>query len=315
VNNSPAVTVVIPTHNRRDLLLRTLNSVLAQSDVVTRVVVVDDGGEDGTTDALRELASEHVRVIRHERSKGVSAARNSGLAIVATPWVAFVDDDDLWAPEKLSAQIIAVQDDPAARWSCVGALHVDSALRVVLHAPAPASGDVSGELLQSNVVPGGGSGLLVATTLAREVGGFDESISILADWDFNLRVSLRSPVAAVRRPLLAYYVHSDSMYHNPAGVMRELLYLQNKHCALVDGRAFRFDRGSWAVDLSLMAHRLGDDATARSLIRQAGIKPVARAVVQRLLGQVRRVSGVPQREPPQLVPSDEPAPPWLNQHA
>ncbi len=95
------MTVVVPTHNRPQLLLRTLATVLHQEDVPVEVVVVDDGGAARATDAIAAQGLTGVRVIRHERSKGVSAARNAGLATVRTPWVAFVDDDDLWAPRHL----------------------------------------------------------------------------------------------------------------------------------------------------------------------------------------------------------------------
>ena len=227
--DSQTVTVVIPTHNRRRLLLRTMDSVLGQRDVAVRVVVVDDGGSDGTADAVRDMGREPVTLLRHERSKGVSAARNAGLAMAETQWVAFVDDDDLWAPDKISAQLAVLAADPSAGWSCVGAVRVDSDLRVVSHHAPPASGLIADELLRRNSIPGGGSGTVVLTTLAREIGGFDERISIVADWDFYLRLSLQSPIATVNRPLLAQYVHPDSMYFDPTGMIRELFYLEEKY--------------------------------------------------------------------------------------
>jgi glycosyltransferase involved in cell wall biosynthesis len=292
VDDRPAVTVVVPTHNRRRLLLRTLDSVLHQSDVRLEVVVVDDGGTDGTTEALHALRCADLRVIRNERSQGVSAARNVGLAAVRTPWVAFVDDDDLWAPDKLAAQFTALAAHPDARWSCVSAVRVDSTLQVISPWRAPASGDVSQLLLTRNVIPGGGSGVLADADLARQVGGFDERISILADWDFYLRLSLRSPVASVEPPLVAYYVHSDSMFHDPAGLLRELLYLERRHRDLVDGRSFRFDRAVWFVLLARVAHRLGDHGGAVKYLlegaRQGAAAPMARKLLPRVRRRVRR---------------------------
>jgi glycosyltransferase involved in cell wall biosynthesis len=231
-------------------------------------------------------------VIRHERSQGVSAARNAGLAAVTTPWVAFLDDDDLWAPGKLAAQHTALAAHPDARWSCVSAVRVDSTLRVISPWRAPASGDVSHLLLARNVIPGGGSGVLADAELAREVGGFDERISILADWDFYLRLSLRSPVASVEPPLVAYYIHSDSMFHDPAGLLRELWYLERKHRDLDDGRSFRFDRATWFVLLARVAHRLGDHGSVgRYLVegaRQGAAAPIARKLLPRVRRRVRR---------------------------
>ena len=280
-----SVTVVIPTKDRQDLLLRALGSVLQQRDVDVDVVVVDDGGTDGTAESVRGLGLPQVRLLRRERSQGVSRARNAGLAAVTTPWVAFLDDDDVWAPTKLSAQLHEIAREPGALWSCVGALHVDRSLRVVRCPVPPSSGDLSDDLRHRPAVPGGGSGVLVETALAREVGGFDEGLSILADWDFYLRLSLSSPVASVPEPLLGYYVHSDSMYHDPLGVARELSVLRDKHAALDGG--FRPDLAQWFVRLMRMAQSLGDQRAAARLLRlglrQAGLLPVARELRQRIV--------------------------------
>ena len=148
MDDAPAVTVVIPTRNRRDLLLRTLDSALSQRGVDVVVVIVDDGGNDGTADAVRALHGHNVRLIRHEVSMGVSAARNVGLAVAETPWIAFVDDDDIWAPDKLQAQVHAIAVNGAAEWSCVGAVHIDSTMSILGMHEALSSGDLSSRLLR-----------------------------------------------------------------------------------------------------------------------------------------------------------------------
>jgi glycosyltransferase involved in cell wall biosynthesis len=271
MNSGPLVTVVIPTHNRRALLLRTLDSVMRQQIASLTIVVVDDGGTDDTPRAVEELQSSRIFMLRHNSSKGVSAARNAGLALATTPYVAFVDDDDLWAPDKLASQLAALADHSAARWSCAGALHVDSSLTVRWHARPPRSEWVTRELLERNAIPGGGSGVIVETELAREIGGFDEGISILADWDFYLRLALKSPVAVVDRPLVAYYVHADSMYHNPRGVLRELSYMETKYEQLLGSGVLVVNRGRWYVLLFRIARRAGDRGLAFQLVTKAAM--------------------------------------------
>jgi glycosyltransferase involved in cell wall biosynthesis len=286
------VTVVIPTHDRRRLVLRALDSVLRQRDIAPEIVVVDDGGTDGTAEALRDLHLPQVRVIRHPRSTGVSGARNAGLAEVSTPWVAFLDDDDVWAPDKLRSQFRSLDQMPDASWSCVGAMHVDRDLRVQSYSPAPPSGHIRNELLRHPAIPGGGSGVLVDTEAARRGGGFDEGLSILADWDFYLRLSAHSPIASVDEPLLAYCVHPDSMYHDPTGVVREISYLRHKHCSAPDGGSFAPDLAHWHVRLARMAHQLGDRRTAVRLLRagmaEVGILPVGRQLLRRLARKAQR---------------------------
>jgi len=263
-----AVTVVIPTHNRRHLLPRTLNSVLQQHGVDVEVIVVDDGSSDGTAEAVTALDVSNVRLVRHEQSKGVAAARNAGLELARTPWIAFVDDDDIWAPDKLRAQLAEITANPSAAWSCVGAVHLDPELNVLFYDPPADSGDVSSLLMCGNGVPGGGSGVLTSTDLARQVGAFDEAMSILADWDFYLRLSLRSSVAAVTRPLLGYYIHLDSMYHDPRGIISEFKYLEEKYAPWPDVR-LRIDYPTWYLRFVRMETRKGNGRAARALLRES----------------------------------------------
>jgi glycosyltransferase involved in cell wall biosynthesis len=309
VSADPATTVVIPTHNRRTLLSRALDSVIRQRDTALEVVVVDDGGTDGTAEAVRALDRDDVRVVRHEQSKGVSAARNAGLAETRTPWVAFLDDDDLWAPDKLSAQLARLAQVPGARWSCVGAVNVNSGLHVMRHVHPPASGNVAELMLRQQAVPAGGSGVVVETALARAIGGFDERLSIAADWDLYLRLGLCCPMAAVDRPLVAYYVHMDSMYYNPEELLRELRYMERKHEDLPDGRSFAFNHAGWSLRLAGMAYRLGDARASWRLIRRAARDSGPTSLGRELLDRLRqRASG------PRELPFQEPVSEWLDRY-
>ncbi|MGY1711370.1 glycosyltransferase family 2 protein [Geodermatophilus sp. SYSU D00758] len=309
--NGPAqVTVVIPTHNRRRLVLRTLDSVVHQQDVDLHVVVVVDGGTDGTADAVRTRSLGSVEVVEHTPARGVSAARNTGLARADTPWVAFVDDDDLWAPGKLRAQLDALGRSPGAGWSCGSAVHLDAKLCIRATDEAPASGDVSHLLLERQPIPGGGSGVLVDTALARRVGGFDERISILADWDFYLRLSLESPLAAVDEYLVGYYVHQDSMFHDPRGILRELHYMREKYPAGDGGRPFRVDPAAWYVALARMAYRSGDRREAANFLGRGLVGMGVRGTARKARGALRRRRGE--------VPNDGrgvPRPAWLSRYA
>jgi glycosyltransferase involved in cell wall biosynthesis len=227
----PTVTVVIPTKDRFDTLLTTLSCVLAQRDVEVRVVVVEDGGSDGTMTRLQDT-DPRVRALRHPRSLGVAQARNTGLAEVRTFWVAFVDDDDLWAPDKLHHQLQALAAQPQCRWACSAAAVFSGAGRILGIHTVPQQPDVSVALLRANVVPGGGSAVLAETTLLREVGGFDTSLSNLADWDCWLRLAQRSPLARVAAVDVAYRRHSTSMVHAVERSERELEQLRATHAEL-----------------------------------------------------------------------------------
>ena len=159
------VTVVIPTRDRLPLLLRTLGTVLGQEDVDLSVVVVDEASSDGTA-AFGGSGDPRVRTLRHERPEGVARARNHGVRTATTPWVAFVDDDDLWAPRKLRDQLGAIGRDGDAPGPA-SAVSVDPDLRIVRHSPVPRERDVADHILCYNHIPGGGSGVLVDRARAR----------------------------------------------------------------------------------------------------------------------------------------------------
>jgi glycosyltransferase involved in cell wall biosynthesis len=222
------VTVVVPTHNRLGLLRRTLASVLAQRDVEVRVVVVDDGSEDGTAEAIARAADDRVQVLRNDPSIGVARARNRGLEEVRSGWVAFLDDDDLWAPDKLASQVAAAEAVPGARWVCAGAVTVDEDLRVLAAMHPPPSGPLPA-VLTKNRIPGGASGTLVRTELARSVGGFDPGLSNIADWEFWIKLALESPVASVDRPLTAYLRHTATLSGDPTGVHEEFERIRQRY--------------------------------------------------------------------------------------
>jgi glycosyltransferase involved in cell wall biosynthesis len=262
------VTVIIPTHNRRVMLKRTLHSVLAQRDVDLLVVVVDDGGSDGTEAIIAELGDGRVSVVRHARSRGVAAARNTGIEKAMTPWLAFVDDDDLWAPLKLRAQLDALTADPAAGWACTGSVNIDSQCRVARWDEPPPEADVGDLLLRQNLIPGGGSGVLASRELTTAVGGFDEALSNIADWDFYIRLGLRSRLASVRRPHLGYYVHPQGMAHDVAKSEREYRYVDLKYRTERQSRGVALNEKAWAGYLAWLAYNGGQRWTGMRLNAQ-----------------------------------------------
>jgi glycosyltransferase involved in cell wall biosynthesis len=211
---NPAVTVVVPTRNRREVLATTLGTIAAQRDVDLHVIVVDEGSSDETPAYLRSIGDDRFEIVRHDDPKGLAGARNAGLERTTTRWVAFCDDDDLWAPDKLSAQLAAIDRVPNAQWACVGTVSIDADLDVIGWHRPPASGDVNALLQATNVIPGGGSSLLVEADLAREVGGYQAWAAGCEDFAMHCRLAARAPIACVDRPLVGYRVWPGSMSTN-----------------------------------------------------------------------------------------------------
>ncbi|MGI8683280.1 MAG: glycosyltransferase family 2 protein [Mycobacteriales bacterium] len=261
-NVAGPVTVVIPTRNRRELLLRTLATVLSQVGVQIDVVVVDEGSTDGTVEALARLRNNSISVIRHEQPRGVAAARNAGIAAASADWVAFVDDDDLWAPAKLRAQLDAAQTQQDAQWVCSGAVRLDAQLRLGGPERPPRSSDVLASLFSSNVIPGGASGVLARTHLVREVGAFDEGLSNLADYDLWIRLGLASPVGIVDRPLVGYRVHRSGMAHDVCRSELELARIEAKYRQLRQEHGIEISPDAFLWYFGSMYLRLGQRGPA-----------------------------------------------------
>ena len=203
------VSVVIPTYNRAAFLPDALESAFAQTYRDFELIVVDDGSDDDTAQVVARFG-DRLRYLRQEH-RGVSAARNAGLAAATAPYLAFLDSDDLWAPEMLATGIDYMETHPECGLVCsdfaVGEIRggsapvrwesflgVRRAHRLVQTAGFP-------ELLDGNFVSL--CTAVVRTSAAREVGGFDESFLYMEDWDFALRVGARRPIGFINR-ILAY---------------------------------------------------------------------------------------------------------------
>lgn len=206
------VTVVIPTHDRLALLLETLRSVTAQQPC-PRIVVVDDGSTDGTSE---RLAGQDVEVVRNPAGGwGSGGARNAGLEVVDTPLVAFVDSDDLLLPgalEALAATLARAPEAPFAfGWGLAarrapGGWTADGVL-----APWPSERDrMPGAIYARNSVPS--SGALVRTDAARAIGGYDTSLTYSEDQDFWLRLAGRAAPALVGQLVVVHRRHTGNRH-------------------------------------------------------------------------------------------------------
>lgn len=271
---TPEVTVVVPTRNRRAMLSSTLAAVLAQRDVDLHVVVVDEASTDDTPQLLAALADPRVTSVRHDEPRGAAGARNAGVRAARAPWVAFCDDDDLWAPDKLRAQLDALAGAPECRWAACGSVVVDESLDVVDHQRVGAGGDVLGRLCVANDIPGGGSGVLVAVDLVREAGEFSEQDRNSEDWDLWVRLAALSSLAVVDRPLVAYRVWAGSKSRSVERMIDAYDRITTRYAHLAQERGVRPDvvahRRYLAKQLLRSGQRRGSVALFVELARRHG---------------------------------------------
>jgi hypothetical protein len=230
----PLVSVVLPTHNRRSYLAVALRSVLAQTISDLEVIVVNDASTDETAAYLDTVADARLRTVDHRTAGGAAASRNSGLRVARGRWTAFLDDDDLWAPDKLAAQLDALGVDARARWSCVAAVRVDDRLRIVGWHRLREDGELMPRLLRSNVIPGSASSVLAETALLRRIDGFSEALEASEDWDCWIRLASEAPLAAVDRPLAAYRITTSTRSHVTAREGTAIEVVRARHRRLAE---------------------------------------------------------------------------------
>jgi glycosyltransferase involved in cell wall biosynthesis len=201
------VSVVIPAHNREQMLGRALRSVLAQDPAPAEIVVVDDASSDGTAAVAEEMGA---RVIRHERNQGEGAARNSGIAAAGQPWVALLDSDDEWLPHHLgrlwaargahvlvASSCLRCGDDPAA-----DRFHGAARGRpLTLTSPAQI-------VFPENPVPV--SAVMIRRDVALAVGGYRDQ-KHCADLDLLLRCLERGTGAVLPEVGAIYHVHAEQV--------------------------------------------------------------------------------------------------------
>lgn len=192
------------------LARRALPSALRQEGVRLEVIVVDDGSAEPAP-ANVSRGDERVRVVRHEQSRGVPAARNAGIAAARGEWTAFLDDDDLWAPQKLRAQIDRAHAQGASlAYSAV--VHTNLRGDVLALDPAPPGESLPDLLRAGHVIPAAASNLVARTGDLREIGGFDEHLFILEDPDLAIRLVQRGRAANCEDVHVAYLQHERARH-------------------------------------------------------------------------------------------------------
>lgn len=211
------VSVVIPTYNRRDLVLRALASVAEQTRPADQVIVVDDGSSDGTAERI-EAEFSGVEV-HSQDNRGVSSARNRGIRAARGEWIALLDSDDEWHPAKLERQLGALATD-GRRVSHCEEIWIRDGRRVNAgQRHAKPDGWVYRSCLPLCAISP--SAAVIHRSVLQTVGLFDEQLPVCEDYDLWLRVAARYPVLLVDEPLVVKYGgHADQLSTSMWGMDR-----------------------------------------------------------------------------------------------
>lgn len=274
MSEAPAISVVIPAYNRAGSIAAAIESVLRQTVTAIEVIVVDDGSADGTAAAAEGVADPRLRVLRLPANRGAAAARNAGLAAARAPLVAFQDSDDEWLPRKLAVQQAALAAMPGAvavycGMLVVTALEAGGGRRAPAYLPAPGlhpvAGDLRAALLRQSLIST--QTLMAPRGVLEALGGFDESLPALEDWELAIRLGALGPVALADEPLVLQRFSANSITRGAERLVRARAAIVARH-----GTAMRAEPGCLPAHARAIAggwRRLGKRGAALAAARQA----------------------------------------------
>lgn len=215
----PEVSIIMPTYNRSQKVVRAVESVLDQSFRDFEIIVVDDGSTDDTCQSLAKFGSS-ITYIRCPLNRGVSAARNAGVRTASAPWIAFLDSDDYWLREKLGVQMEFLRRNPEWVACQTEEIWIRRGRRVnPRRKHKKPSGDIFKRSLALCLVSP--SSVVVSRELFDEVGLFDETLQAAEDYDLWLRISCRYPIYLIERELVVKEGgHEDQLSRRFTGMDR-----------------------------------------------------------------------------------------------
>jgi len=203
----PKVSVIIPTYKRTTLLQRSIESVLNQTFDDFEILIIDGARSDLTKELVLSYGDGRIRYVP-QKGKGIANARNLGVQRARGEFIAFLDDDDAWEPQKLELQVERFKElAPSYGLSYMAFNYYHLEKGKILGTKYPiAKGYVYPHLLADNIT--GTSTIMVRRECFREVGLFRENFATCEDWDMWLRISKRYLFDAVGTPLVNYSIHT-----------------------------------------------------------------------------------------------------------
>lgn len=252
----PLVSVVIPVRNRARLLARALRSVLAQSHSDLEIVVVDDGSEDDPRATVASFEDSRIRLLRLAGAHGAGRARNEGIRAARGRWIAFLDSDDEWLPQKLERQLARASDPRTTVVYCLSYAYDDFTSQQNIMRTPLFEGDVLDHLLRGWVLPTTSVAMIDRAALL-SVEGFTETLPSRQDYDLWLKLAQAGKrFAAVDEPLVIKHEnHGEQIIADPAARLQAGIWINETWGPLVRRRHGLLAYYRWIADGYAMVER------------------------------------------------------------
>ena len=237
INHTNLVDVIIPAYNASAYIRETLASVAIQGLVLAKIIIVNDGSNDNTSEVVTQFVTEHPSLqiqIINQANAGLSAARNAGIRASTAPFIALLDADDVWVADKLNKQLTVFNQSSNDR---LGLVYCGYSLINQNSTPLPSSigvikpklrGEASKKLLTGNFISGSGSAVLIKSEVFQKVGLFDESLRAGEDWDMWLRITQQFHVDFCHEDLVLIRLHENNMQKDSLRMLTAELMILNK---------------------------------------------------------------------------------------
>jgi glycosyltransferase involved in cell wall biosynthesis len=250
----PVVSVIIPAYNSKRYIEETINSVLAQTYTDFEMIVVDDGSTDSQRDCIFQYckADDRVRYV-YQQNKGVSAARNTGFNHSTGDYVAFLDSDDVWMPNNLSAKLAKFESGNFGLVHSDGFL-IDENSQSKEGVMVGREGSLLTDMLEwSGTQVPGPSSILVKREVLQSIGLFDTNLSTSADHDFFLRVAFQFKIGRVPKPTWKYRLHDANMHKIIPLMEKDVLFVYRKASDNNLFKSFWFEKACYATMYLILA--------------------------------------------------------------
>ena len=221
------ISVIIPTFDRCELLRRALDSVLKQTQKPREIIVVDNGSKDHTYEMVSSLFSNVIYL--KKKKKGVSASRNRGISSAKSNWIALLDSDDVWKPEKLEKQIAFNINNPKYRLIHTNEIwYRNNKFLNQLKKHKKSGGDIFKNSLSLCCISP--SSTLIKKEIFSDYGYFDESLEVCEDYDMWIRITAKEEVGYIDKPMLIKHGgHSDQLSKKYWGMDRFRIFSLEKN--------------------------------------------------------------------------------------
>lgn len=212
----PSITVMMPCYNNAKYLPEAIESVLSQTYRDFELLIIDDASTDSSVEIVQACADPRIRLVRNDNNRGIAAVRNQLLSLATGRFLTSLDGDDIYcSPQKLEKELSLIQTADTASTPVIAYSDVQwitasgQVISQVSRSASPREGLIfQGLLDRAIMIP---RDFLLSAELARDVGGFDESLAIYEDWDYKLRLARRARFAYTNHVAIGYRRHGAGL--------------------------------------------------------------------------------------------------------